>query len=861
MKAKMSISDGKILNIDKIQGRYTAFERMEWPLTLRLSQPIAEDGYGKITVNGVEIPKGKQFHMNVIVSMDLLTVPVGSVANEYDKEYTMVASGFVGKDGTPFPTTTMKFRTEKRRTKEEPYAYAAHDEAAMQAAREGMVLLQNKNNVLPLAPDSTLNLFGRGQYVFYNTPTGASLINPRWQANFHQSIEEHSSFKVNREISGLYKTLQSVVPSKEQLEAAKKQSDTAVIILSRVAGEFADNRPEKGFYYLTDEERDMIKAVSAAFSKTVAILNTGYPIELRWVEEYGIDAVIYTGFAGMCAGYALMELLDGRANFSGKLPDTFAYDYDDYPCAHNFPNLTAEEHQPGERELGVRLFYAEDIYVGYRYFDSFDKGVAYGFGHGESYTSFDIASSAPSWDGETVSIEAEVTNTGTRCGKEVVQLYMQSPDGRLEKPRRVLCAFEKTVELAPGESQKLKLNADKSVFSSYDEAASAFVLERGEYALWLGNSLKNAEKAGGFALAEEITVQKVTPVARPVEKLTVLTKENSEIKAQSEIVDVEKRIPVCAERAVYAPASLPAYSGKRLIFDDVKKDEKRLEAFVAQMSDKELCRLNVCGGANWYLPWQNGTAGKLRNIRKYKFPTFTVSDGNSGINIKKPNIGFPSSTCIAAAFNKEIAYNVGKIIAEESKENGIQLNLGPGMNIHRNILNGRHPEYFSEDPFLAGTLAGMQGKGLEENGCGCTYKHMFCNNADTSRKTSHSVVSERALREIYFKVFITAMSVHMPSAIMTSYNVLNGIYPAEDATLLQTLIREEWGFDGIIMTDWGTYDTVDAVEMTKAGNCWLTEGGGKYVKQLYAALKSGSLSRNVLENNVLHLMRTLRQLV
>ena len=275
------------------------------------------------------------------------------------------------------------------------------------------------------------------------------------------------------------------------------------------------------------------------------------------------------------------------------------------------------------------------------------------------------------------------------------------------------------------------------------------------------------------------------------------------------------------------------------------------------MSTDELCKLNVCGGADWYMPWQSGAAGKTAVIRKYKMPKVMVSDGNTGLNLKKRNIGFPSSCTVAASFNKELAYQIGKTIAEESREHGIGMNLGPAMNIHRNILNGRHPEYFSEDPCLGGIMAGFHGKGLEENGCGCTYKHLFCNSSDTSRKASHSIVSERALREIYFKVFEVAVDVYQPSGIMTSYNAVNGIYPAENAEILQTLLREEWGLDSLIMTDWGTYDTVDPVEMVKAGNCWLTEGGGKYVRILQKAVKEGKLSRAVLEHNVRYVVKTI----
>lgn len=855
MRNKISILDGKELNLDCIEGRFAAFAKHPYAITLRLSEPIAADGYGVITVDGIEIPKGTQFLMDVVVKMYCLMVPVGSVAREYDKEYTMVLSGFKGEDGKPFPKTTLKFKTMKRPARD--YTYAAHDQVAIQAAREGMVLLQNNHNVLPLQEGARLNCFGSAQYIFRNTSTGASLINPRWQANFHQSVEEHSSFKINREVADLYLQLRDVVPPEDILNRAKEQSDTAIILVSRHSGEFSDNRAVPGGYYLSADERAMIEAVSKAFPKTVAIINTGYPIEMRWVKEYGIDAVIYTGFAGMGAGYALMELLDGRTNPSGKLPDTWSYDYYDNPAAYNFINLPADHKQVGEKEFGVHIYYEEDIYVGYRYFDTFGKEAAYSFGHGLSYTEFAIDFGRVRKENENLLVEANITNKGNRSGKEVLQVYIQAPAGKLEKPKRVLAAFEKTRLLAPGEKQNFILPVEPKAYASFCEETSSFILESGTYHVWGGNSLDSSVCIGSFTLDHEITLEKVHRINPPVEDFKRITCADTDVGEDSRIVPLEERIQKPAPRPVYTPGALPVYKGEKITFWQLKANHALLDQFVAQMSSDELCKLNVSAGPEWFMPWQSGAAGRTAAIGKYKLPKVKVSDGNTGLNLKKRNIGFPSSCTVAASFNKELAYNIGKVIAEESKENGIALNLGPAMNIHRNILNGRHPEYFSEDPYLGGIMAGYHGKGLEENGCGCTYKHLFCNGSDTSRKASHSIVSERALREIYFKVFEFAIDVHKPSAVMTSYNAVNGIYPAENADILQTLLREEWKLDSMIMTDWGTYDTVDPVEMVKAGNCWLTEGGGKYVRILQKAVKERRLSRAVLEHNIRYVIRML----
>ena len=854
MKASFFLMEKK-LNLDQIEGKYSAYAKVPYAVPVRMSKPIAENGYGKVTVDGIEVSKGQCFFMDVMIKMHCMLIPVGEVAREYGKEYTISLSGFTASDGTPFRDQSFKFQTLPRGEKNP--AYHNHDEIALQAAREGIVLLKNENHVLPLNKDAVLNCFGAAQHCFRNTSTGASLINPRWQANFHQAIKEHSSFVVNEEVSKIYHCLKDVTPTMELLEGAIAKNDTAVVLISRTSGEFKDNKPCKGGYYLTDGERVMLQKVAEAFTKTVAILNTGYPIEMGWIEEYGIDAVIYTGFAGQAASYALLEILDGRTNPSGKLPDTFAIDYYDYPSAKNFINFAEEDELPGEKDYGVHLYYEEDIYVGYRYFDTFGKRPAYCFGHGLSYTDFEITFGDINWDGKSVSVAASVKNIGNIPGKEVVQFYISAPDRRLEKPAKVLVAFEKTQLLNPGDSETLTLTAKAIDFASFDEVHTAFILEAGEYQVMVGNSLDTAKLVGIFGIGAEVVLRKTCNINPPVEEFHRISKADPEIRGNSKIVPLEKRISIPAVRPVYAPKPLPTYNGKKITFPELKANHGLLDSFVAQMTDEELCRLNVCGGANWYLPWDDGSAGKTVLMRKYKLPSIRVSDGNTGLNLKKPNIGMPSSTVMAATFNKDLAYEVGKAIGEESRENGIAVNLGPGMNIHRNILNGRHPEYFSEDPVLAGTMAGYHGKGLVAAGTGCTYKHLYCNNSDTSRKASHSIVSQRAMHEIYYKVFEVAISVHMPTCVMTSYNAVNGIYPAENAQVMQDLVRGEWGFEGLIMTDWGTYDTVDPVEMVKAGNCWLTEGSPKYSKILAKAVREGRLSRSVLENNVRYLIELL----
>jgi len=852
--AKISLMQ-KTLNLEQIEGKYSAFVKCPYALPVRLSRPLAEDGYGTVTVDGIEISKGKEFFMDSIVKMNCMLVPAGEAAREFDRVYTITFSGFKADNGEMFKPVSYKFRTLPRKQRDPDYA--AHDETSLQAAREGMVLLKNENGLLPLADDAKLNCFGSAQYMYRNSATGAGLINPRWQADFHQSVDEHSSFRINPEISRLYSRLKDVIPSDSQMKKAYEYSDTGVILISRTSGEFLDNKPVKGGYYLTDDERALIRKVTSVFEKTIAIINTGYPIETGWIDEYAIKSVIYTGFAGMCSGYALMEILDGRTNPSGKLPTTWAYDYYDYPSSRNFPNFSEDDRVPGEKEKGVRIVYEEDIYVGYRYFETFDRPVRFPFGYGLSYTQFEIRPAEGKADETGIRFPVTVKNTGSHAGKAVVQLYISQPEGKMEKSSKILCAFEKTKLLNPGEKEELILTAAPIDYASYDEENARYVLEKGTYVLSLGMDIRNTETVTRFTLDEDVTVRQVSHIAVPVEEFHRFSKADPSFRETCQIMDLEDRFPVKAQRHEYHPAFTGTKPKKQISLKDLRNDPELINDFVSQLSVSELCRLNVSTGADWYMPWGNGTAGGTPRMLKYSMKPVRVSDGNTGLNIVKPNTGFPSSCTVAASFNKELARSIGHVIGEESQENHIGINLGPAMNIQRNPLCGRHPEYFSEDPLLAGLMAGYHAKGLEETGTGSTMKHLFCNNSETSRKGSHSIVSERALREIYFRPFEICYAIQKPQCVMTSYNALNGIYPAESAEIQQELLRKEWGFDGLIMTDWCSYDTIDPVEMVKAGTGWLTEGGSKYVRILEKAVREGKLDPEILRANAVYTVRTI----
>ena len=832
-------------------GLFSTFTKLSRCIPVALLAPLAEDGMGRATVDGAPLTRCDAIEIRGI---HLLLVPVGEVAREYGRRYRVALEGFTARGGRRFPRCRFWIRTAARR--EPDPAFAEHDTQALNAAREGMVLLKNDGGALPLAEGEWLNCLGCGQHDWRVSASGASRINPRWRPGFHRAILEHSRFRVNRELSEFYLNSRAGVPDGEMLARARAKSDAALVFISRNSGEMQDNRLVPGQYDLTGDERAMLRAARSAFSRVIVILNTGYPVSMAWLKEIPVDAVLYTGFAGMLSACALAEILDGRTNPSGHLADTWPWDFRDNPVSRNFPSPGADDPYVPEDARGVRVYYEEDVYLGYRYFDTFARPVAFPFGHGLSYTRFELTPVGLVRDEGAVLVRVAVKNAGPVAGKAVVQLYASAPEGRLEKPAHALVGFEKTRLLAPGGRQVLSLAVRLEDMASFDETRGAWVLEPGDYRLYAGQSLGELIPCGGFAQPERV----LKPAARlgaPVEDFKRLTRADPTVDGgKSGLVPLGEQIAVAAPCREYRPEPLPAYRSPRLKWRDVQADPRRLSDFVAQLSLADLCRLNVCAGARW-MPWQDGAAGYTPRLRRYGLPSFAVSDANAGLNLKKPNIGFPASSVIAATFNREIAYSVGRVIAEESPAHGICLNLGPAMNLHRSLLCGRHPEYFSEDPYLTGEMAGWHGRGLAEHGVGCCYKHLFCNNAELGRLGSHSVVSEQALRELYFRAFEIAFRVRRPDAVMTGYNALNGIYPACSAELLQGMVRGEWGFEGAVMSDWGSYRTVDAVAMVNAGNCWITPGGPVWAWRIWKAARRGEIPKATLQNNVMRLLKGL----
>lgn len=748
-----------------------------------------------------------------------------------------------------------------------------HIALSRKAAGEGMVLLKNENNTLPLKKGTNVVLFGKGSVDYIKGGGGSGEVNSKYIRNVYDGFglkEAEGKVKVFRELENFYKAyieeeqkrikatwkteypklfkiediMEHAVRSREFyrdvqvretkvpddiFDAAADFADTAIITISRYSGEGWERSSEKGDFYLTDEEYNLVKKVKAAFKTTVIVLDVGGMVDSEWfINDDSIGAVLLAWQAGMEGGLAIADILCGDVNPSGKLTDTFAKSFDDYPSSAEF-----------HKSLDY-VDYTEDIYVGYRYFETLPnakKRVNYPFGFGLSYTEFELSEITVSEAKGEITVSVNVKNIGKCAGKEVVQVYYSAPQGLLGKPTRELGGFAKTKLLEPNEMQIVTLNFKVSDMSSFDDLGkiqkSAFILEKGEYEFYIGTSVRETVKAEYKYILEGNTVCEqlssyCTPVA--LEK-RLLANGNYEKLPLGEAKHIFKE-----NKSIIAKA--PETEKK---FDSVP-DEISLDEFIAQFSDEELCEF-MGGDSN--IGVSNTCC--FSGMQRLDVPRMSTADGPAGLRLHEfcgiPTTAWPCATLLACTFNTDLVEEIGKAGGLEVKENNIAFWLTPALNIHRNPLCGRNFEYFSEDPLVSGKMAAAKVRGMQSVGTGCSAKHFACNNKETNRFRSDSRVSERALREIYLKGFEICVKESAPRSIMTSYNLINGIHTSESYELLTEILRNEWGFDGMITTDWGVKN--NPVYEVKAGNDMKMHIA--YPEDLKEALKTGELQRADLE--------------
>ncbi len=698
--------------------------------------------------------------------------------------------------------------------------------AAREAVAEGIVMLQNRGEVLPLAKGSRIALFGRSQFCYYKSGTGSGgLVNTAYVTGIAEAFAKDERYTLHEGLKALYEEwlkdhpfdtgsgwaqepwFQEEMPvTRKTVEKIREESDTAVIIIGRTAGEDKDNLVTEGSYLLTRAEEQMLENVCSVFARTVVLLNVGNIIDMKWVEKYAPSAVLYVWQGGQEGGNGVLDVLSGDVSPSGKLPDTIAFDIADYPSTKYYGD-------------SKRNFYAEDIYVGYRYFSTFaPEKVLYPFGYGLSYTTFTTtASLAPDKSDitEGVTVNMQVVNTGAHAGKEVVQIYCEAPQGMLGKASRSLCGFAKTNTLLPGEMQKMTVMIPAVYLVSYDDAGitghkSCSVLEAGEYVFYAGENVRDAGKIGSLSVDETIVIEELEEAMAPVTAFEHM-RTGGRREDGTYHVEWQDTSLRTADPGVRRQERLPeeyAYTGDQgYRLCDVESGKADMGQFLAQLTDEELCCI-IRGEGMCSPKVTPGTAaafgGVTESLQNYGIPVGCCADGPSGIRMDCGTVAFamPNGTCLACTFNVELVEELYEWEGLELRKNQIDTLLGPGMNIHRNPLNGRNFEYFSEDPLLTGKMVVAQLNGMHRYDVTGTIKHFACNNQEFSRNFVEAVISERALREIYLKGYEIAVKEGKARSIMSTYGPVNGFWTAGAYDLLTTILRKEWGYTGIVMTDW-----------------------------------------------------------
>lgn len=691
---------------------------------------------------------------------------------------------------------------------------------ARQATAEGCVLLENEGQALPLREGERVAVFGRMAFHYYKSGLGSGgLVNTRYVVGILDALKECKEIQLDEKLMGIYADWIKENPydegqgwgrvpwSQKEMEVTEEMldcacnNDVSLVIIGRTAGEDQDNNTKPGSYCLTETEEDMIRRVCQVSKRTVVVLNVGNIIDMSWVKKYHPQAVLYAWQGGQEGGNGVADVLTGKVCACGKLTDTIAQSIEDYPSTENFGDP-------------FKNYYKEDIYVGYRYFETFAKDkVLYPFGYGLSYTSFGIKAEILKNSEEELTVAAEVVNTGAVKGKEVVQVYAKVPQGKLGNPARRLIGFAKTGELKPGEKEEVVIVIPKYDLTSYDDSGvtghkSCYVLEEGTYEIFVGSDVRSAESVGCYEEKFRV-VEKLQEACAPVEKFSrmkaVLMPDGS-YQAVTEEVPVRTVDPQ-ERRKQNLPETL-AYTGdKGYKLVDVLDGKVSMENFVAQIREEDL--IAMFRGEGMCSPKVTpGTAaafgGVTESMKALGIPVGCCADGPSGIRMDCGTKAFslPNGTALGCTFNTELVSDLYEMTGKELRLNKIDSLLGPGMNIHRNPLNGRNFEYISEDPLLTGRICAAQVKAMAKSGIGSTIKHFCGNNQEVGRSTSDSVISERCLREIYLKGFEMAVREGGARSVMTTYGSVNGLWTAGSYDLCTTILRKEWGFEGIVMTDW-----------------------------------------------------------
>ncbi len=697
---------------------------------------------------------------------------------------------------------------------------AAHVALSQKAAEEGIVLLKNNDGMLPLKKGTKVAVFGKAQSAYFKCGGGSGDVYSEYTRNIYRGLQlKAGHIDVYEPLSDYYdeyvralraegikmRLIEEPKMPNELLASAREFTDTAIITIARNSRESYDkhNDGTDADFWLSALEREMVDYVIANYEKVIVLLNVGAMIDTTWFANNDkIQAALLVWQGGMEGGTAVANVLCGEVNPSGKLVDTCAALLDDYPSSEGF------------HESDDYVKYTEDIFVGYRYFETIPgkkERVIYPFGYGLSYTEFSFKDAKAWLDGDDVVVSVNVKNVGDFDGKEVIQVYYSAPCGKMTKPALELAAFAKTRLLKTGEEQRIETRFAVNSMASYDDIGdvckSAWVLEGGEYKIFVGNSIRSLCEVDYKYVTDTRVVEQLSEYVAPRNL-------GKRLLATGDYATVEDREP---ERRTFPTAYHNEYrpTEEKITLRDVSKGKAELDEFISQLTDEELALL-LKGKPNMGVANTCGIGG----LPKYGIPTPMTADGPAGLRLEEKTgvrtTAFPVATMLACTWNTEIVEAIGRAGALECKENNLPIWLTPALNIHRSPLCGRNFEYYSEDPLISGKMAAAAVRGIQSVGIVATPKHFACNNKETNRKESDSIVSERAIREIYIKGFEICVKESAPKFIMTSYNIINGVRASENAELLMGILRGEWGYEGLVTTDWRNHASF-ATEV-KSGN-------------------------------------------
>lgn len=779
-----------------------------------------------------------------------------------------------------------------------------HSLLARKIAAEGMVLLKNEG-MLPINTDVAIALFGSGAVKTIKGGTGSGDVNNRETVTIYQGMKEAGVILVNegwlKEYGKVYhmareKWKEKVLEDAKHVEnpfdayAANPFSlpegrmieegdiigaEAAVYVLSRISGEGKDRRKEAGDYYLSSRERKDLLYLSERKIPTILLLNTGGPVELTDILEEAkyIRAVLTISQPGQEGGHAVADVLLGKAEPGGRLTATWAKRYEDYPCGETFGYLN--------RNLEFDE-YREGIYVGYRYFDSFGVKPLFPFGYGLSYTSFERKFEALKTGENSIEIDVRVKNTGSAyAGREVVQIYAALPQNGEAKEYRRLVGFAKTKRLNPGESQCVTIMIEQKQIAGFFEETHEWIIEKGRYGIWIGEHSQSLSMAAVLYVPEKAVIEKTHPVCPRKENF-------EEIGASPILGNIEEKWMNEAEKqGIQEYIFIPGKEEHRE-YTQCPAEKQPVKELIPVLYGNITRNASTLGSAGIRVP---GSAGETTEAleEKYGVRSLIMADGPAGLRLRQSYevdrrndcvygagvlgslengylepvtshedadiyyqycTAFPVGTALAQTWDEELLEEFGKAIGIEMNEFHVDLWLAPGINIHRNPLCGRNFEYYSEDPLLSGVMAAAVIGGVQsQKGCAATIKHFACNNQEDNRMNIDVRISERTLREIYLRGFEIAVKRSAPAAIMTSYNRINGVYSANNKDLCTVITRREWGFDGIIMSDWNTTVPEDGSvpwKCAEAGNDIIMPGNREDDRDIRKAYEKGLLSEKTI---------------